>query len=59
MEHAQVVVERLDLERSGQLTMFKVKDDELRERMKELDVENMTPMQALQALAELKEKMHE
>ena len=47
-------VERLDMERAGQLTMFQVKDDELRQRVRELDVENMTPLQALQALADLK-----
>ena len=47
-------VDRLDLERAGQLTMFQVKDDELRQRVRELDVENMTPLEALQALADLK-----
>jgi len=39
--------------------MFTVKDDELREKVRSIDVENMTPMQALQALAELKERINE
>lgn len=50
-------VDRRALQASGQLTMFEVRDDELRSRMKELDVNSMTPMQALQTLAELKESI--
>jgi len=48
-------VERHLMERAGQLTLFTVKDDELRLRVQELDVNNMTPVEALKALAELKE----
>lgn len=47
-------VERMRLEEDGQLTMFEVRDDRLRDRVRELDVNNMTPLQALQALTELK-----
>jgi DNA mismatch repair protein MutS len=50
-------VERHSLERTGQLTMFTVQDDELRRRMKDLDIDNMTPLQALQALVEMKESI--
>jgi len=47
-------VERAELQRAGQLTMFQVRDDELRRRVDALDVENMTPIQALKVLADLK-----
>ncbi len=40
-----------------QLTMFEMKDDTLREELKKLDVDKMTPMEALQKLAELKKKI--
>jgi DNA mismatch repair protein MutS len=53
------LVERLDLERQGQLTMFTVQDDELRDRVRQIDLENMTPLQAFQALADLKERMND
>lgn len=49
--------ERHSLEQSGQLTMFTVQDDELRRRMRDLDTDNMTPLQALQALVEMKESI--
>jgi len=39
-----------------QLTLFEVKDDALREELNKIDVENMTPLEALQKLAELKSK---
>ncbi|MBN1399078.1 MAG: DNA mismatch repair protein MutS, partial [Bacteroidetes bacterium] len=39
-----------------QMTMFEVKDDELRSKLLALDIEKMTPLEAMQALAELKEK---
>ncbi|MEE9289265.1 MAG: DNA mismatch repair protein MutS, partial [Bacteroidota bacterium] len=37
-----------------QLTLFEMRDDKLREEIKNLDVEKMTPLDALQKLAELK-----
>jgi DNA mismatch repair protein MutS len=40
-----------------QLTLFEMKDDKLREELKKLDLEKMTPLEALQKLAELKEKI--
>jgi DNA mismatch repair protein MutS len=51
---ASPTVERLRMEQEGQLTMFEVRDDRLRERVRDLDVDNMTPLQALQALTDLK-----
>lgn len=45
---------RHDLERAGQLTMFEIKDDDLRERVRQIDINSMTPLDALKALAELK-----
>jgi DNA mismatch repair protein MutS len=39
-----------------QLTLFEMRDDKLREEIKKLDLEKMTPLEALQKLAELKKK---
>jgi len=40
-----------------QLTLFEMRDDKLREEIKKLDLEKMTPLEALQKLAELKKKL--
>jgi len=40
-----------------QMTLFEVKDERLREDIRKLDVENMTPLEALQRLAELKKRV--
>jgi hypothetical protein len=37
-----------------QYSLFEVQDDALRRRIARLDLDTMTPMQALQTLAELK-----
>ncbi len=39
-----------------QLTMFEMKDDKLRSELRALDVERLTPLEALQKLAELKRR---
>jgi DNA mismatch repair protein MutS len=39
-----------------QMTLFELKDDALREELRKLDVENLTPLEALQKLAELKKR---
>ncbi|MBI3006226.1 MAG: DNA mismatch repair protein MutS [Ignavibacteriales bacterium] len=40
-----------------QMTLFELKDDKLREELHALDIEKMTPLEALQKLAELKKKV--
>jgi DNA mismatch repair protein MutS len=40
-----------------QLTMFELKDDKLREELLQLDLERMTPLEAMQTLAALKGKI--
>lgn len=40
-----------------QLTLFEMRDDKLREEIKKLDFEKMTPLEALQKLAELKKRV--
>jgi DNA mismatch repair protein MutS len=40
-----------------QLTLFEVKDDELRDRIRKLDVNAMTPLEALKVLAALKDQV--
>ncbi len=37
-----------------QLTLFEMKDDKLRDKIRKLDLEKITPLEALQKLAELK-----
>ncbi len=37
-----------------QLTLFEMRDDKLREEIKNLDIEKMTPLEAMQKLSELK-----
>jgi len=39
---------------SLQLTLFEARDDVLRQKLSSLDIDNMTPVEALKALAELK-----
>jgi DNA mismatch repair protein MutS len=40
-----------------QMTLFEMKDERLREEIRKLDVDNMTPLEALQKLAEVKKKL--
>jgi DNA mismatch repair protein MutS len=40
-----------------QLTMFELKDDKIREELRKIDIEHITPMEAMQALASLKRKI--
>jgi DNA mismatch repair protein MutS len=40
-----------------QLTLFETKDDVLRQQVRSLDIDNMTPVDALKALAELKNSL--
>lgn len=39
-----------------QLTLFEIKDDKLREEIRKIEIEKLTPLEALQKLAELKKK---
>jgi hypothetical protein len=38
------------------MTLFEMKDDPLREEIARLDVDGMTPLEALKTIAELKKK---
>jgi DNA mismatch repair protein MutS len=42
-----------------QMTLFEMKDDALRNELKKIDVEKMTPLEALQKLNDLKKKIKE
>ena len=65
LESSELVVrtrEKNDLmfnKRDGevQLTMFELKDDKLHEELQNLDIEHMTPLEAMQTLAALKKKI--
>jgi DNA mismatch repair protein MutS len=39
--------------------MFEIKDDKLRDELKEVEIDNITPMEALNKLNELKKKVKE
>ncbi len=45
------------LPRDMQLTLFELKDDALREALQKIDVDSLTPLEALQKLAELKKHL--
>ena len=45
-------------EKPDQMSLFEYRDDTLRERLREIDTSNMTPLQALQTLHELKESIN-
>jgi DNA mismatch repair protein MutS len=40
-----------------QMTMFEMKDDALREELRSLEIDKMTPLEALEKLAELRKKV--
>jgi DNA mismatch repair protein MutS len=42
-----------------QMTLFEMKDDKLRDDIRKLDVEKMTPLEALQKLVELQKRIEE
>jgi DNA mismatch repair protein MutS len=42
-----------------QMTLFELKDDTLRKALEAIDVNKLTPIEALQKLAELKNRLHE
>ncbi|MHB1049156.1 MAG: DNA mismatch repair protein MutS [Bacteroidota bacterium] len=45
------------IENTPQITMFEMKDDELRDAIKKLDLNSMTPLEALKFLAKVKENL--
>jgi DNA mismatch repair protein MutS len=45
------------VEAPPQITMFEMKDDELREAIKKIDINAMTPLDALKFLAKVKENL--
>lgn len=45
------------IEPTPQITLFEMKDDELREAIKKLDINAMTPLEALKFLAKVKENL--
>jgi DNA mismatch repair protein MutS len=45
------------IENTPQITMFEMKDDELRDAIKKIDINAMTPLEALKFLAKVKENL--
>jgi DNA mismatch repair protein MutS len=50
---------RPQIDGSAQMSLFELRDDALRERIRSLDIPSMTPLQALQLLADLKGSLDE
>ena len=50
---------KLQRENENQLRLFEVKDDKLRDEINELEINNLTPVEALNKLSELKKKVNE
>ncbi|MDE3056412.1 MAG: DNA mismatch repair protein MutS [Bacteroidota bacterium] len=46
-----------DIPSTTQITMFEMKDDELRDAIRTLDINSLTPLEALKVLAKLKENL--
>lgn len=42
---------------SNQMSIFEIRDDELRDKIRKIDINNITPIQAMQFLEELKENL--
>jgi DNA mismatch repair protein MutS len=51
-------LKKLKIENDNQISLFEFKDDELRTELNNLEVDNLTPIQALNKLSELKKKMN-
>lgn len=49
----------LSVQSLGQVSLFEVRDDDVRSRIADLDINNMTPMQALQTLMDLRKTIDE
>ena len=58
-DHEQQFPARLDASNAGQVSLFEVRDDTVRSRITELDINNMTPMQALQTLMDIRKSLDE
>ena len=44
-------------EQENQISLFEFKDDELRGELKEIEIEKLTPLEALNKLSDLKKKV--
>lgn len=58
-DHEQQFPARLDASNAGQVSLFELRDDTVRSRITELDINNMTPMQALQTLMDIRKSLDE
>jgi DNA mismatch repair protein MutS len=63
LESSELVMRSREMEKGSventkmQLTMFEVRDDKLREELRKLNLEHMTPLEAMQILAAMKNKI--
>ena len=52
-------LKKLKSENDNQISLFEYKDDELRTEIKKMELDKITPLEALNKLSELKKKMKE
>ncbi|WP_297430816.1 hypothetical protein [Clostridium sp.] len=50
-------LKKLKTENDNQISLFEFKDDQLREEIKKVEIDKLTPIEALNKLNELKKKM--
>lgn len=51
-------LKKLSIESDNQLNMFEIKDDQIRGEIKNIEINNLTPLEALNKLQELKKKVN-
>jgi DNA mismatch repair protein MutS len=52
-------LKKIQKETDNQISMFEFKDDGLRDQLKEIEIDNLTPLEALNKLSDLKKHMTE
>ncbi len=52
-------LKKINKETDNQISMFEFKDDGLRDQLKEIEIDNLTPLEALNKLSDLKKQMTE
>jgi len=50
-------LQKLKNDFTNQISMFEIKDDKLRNEISEIEINNLTPMEALNKLSELKKRI--
>jgi DNA mismatch repair protein MutS len=52
-------LKKMKHETDNQISLFEIKDDKLRNEISEIEINNLTPMEALNKLSELKKRIQD